>query len=69
MPELVLGPVLRHVGEIDAVVWVETDAPCTVEVLGAREQTFQVEGHHYAIVRMDDLEPGAWHEYEVHLDG
>jgi PhoD-like phosphatase len=69
MPDLVLGPVLRHVGEIDAVVWVETDAPCVVEVLGAREPTFQVEGHHYAIVRMEDLEPGAWHEYEVHLDG
>ena len=26
MTELVLGPVLRHVGERDAVVWVETQA-------------------------------------------
>ena len=34
MPSLVLGPLLRHVGEHDATVWVETDAACTVEVLG-----------------------------------
>ena len=32
MTQLVLGPVLRHVGETDATVWVETDQPCTVEV-------------------------------------
>jgi PhoD-like phosphatase len=69
MPELVLGPLLRYVGETDAVVWVQTDAACEVEVLGTRERTFCVCGHHYALVCCGDLEPGIWHEYEVHLDG
>jgi hypothetical protein len=69
MRELVVGPLLRHVGETDAVIWVEVDGPCEVEVLGARERTFQVSGHHYALVSVADLEPGTWHEYEVRLDG
>lgn len=69
MATLVLGPLLRHVGERDAVVWVETDAPCEVEVLGARARTFHVHGHHYALVVVDGLEPGAVTEYEVALDG
>jgi PhoD-like phosphatase len=64
-----IGPLLRYVGEREAVVWVETDAPCTVEVLGVRERTFHVEGHHYALVAIADLEPSTWHEYEVALDG
>ena len=33
-PQLLLGPLLRYVGERDATVWVETDRPCEVEVLG-----------------------------------
>ena len=33
MAGLILGPLLRYVGETEATVWVETDAPCTVEVL------------------------------------
>jgi PhoD-like phosphatase len=69
MPELVLGPLLRYVAETEAVVWVQTDAACEVEVLGSRERTFCVCGHHYALVCCGDLEPGTWHEYEVHLDG
>jgi hypothetical protein len=69
MPALVVGPLLRYVGETEAVIWVETDAPCEVEVLGARERTFSACGHHYALVCAGDLEPGAWHEYEVLLDG
>jgi PhoD-like phosphatase len=69
MPELVLGPLLRYVGETEAVIWVETDSACEVEVLGARERTFCVCDHHYALVCCADLEPGTWHEYEVHLDG
>jgi PhoD-like phosphatase len=69
MRELVVGPLLRHVGEMDAVIWVEVDGPCEVEVLGRRERTFQVSGHHYALVGVHDLEPGTWHEYEVRLDG
>jgi hypothetical protein len=69
MPALVLGPLLRYVGETEAVIWVETDAPCEVEVLGTRDRTFCVCDHHYALVRCGDLERGSWHEYEVRLDG
>jgi PhoD-like phosphatase len=69
MPSLVLGPVLRYVGETEAVLWVETDSDCEVEILGARERTFCVCGHHYALVCCGGLEPGSWHEYEVLLDG
>ena len=69
MPSLVLGPLLRYVGETEAVFWVETDAACEVEVLGKRERTFCVCDHHYALVCCGDLEPGSWHDYEVLLDG
>jgi hypothetical protein len=67
--ELILGPLLRHVGERDATVWVETDAPCEVEVLGHRVRTFHVAGHHYGLVVVDGLEPGESREYTVELDG
>ena len=69
MPELVLGPLLRYAGETNATVWVETDTACEVEVLGCRSRTFHVEGHHYALVHVAELEPGAAYEYEVLLDG
>jgi hypothetical protein len=69
MPSLVLGPLLRYVGETEAVIWVETDMACEVEVLGTRERTFCVCDHHYALVCCGGLERGAWHEYEVLLDG
>jgi PhoD-like phosphatase len=68
-PELVLGPLLRYVSETEATVWVEADAPCEVEILGRREPTFTVEEHHYALVRIEGLEPGSFNEYEVRLDG
>src|SRR5215211_3842000 len=69
MAELILGPVLRYVGETDATVWVETDAACEVEVLGHRAGTFGVEGHHYGLVVLEGLEPGEVHEYDVRIDG
>jgi len=69
MTDLVLGPLLRYVSETEATVWVETDGPCEVEVLGRREPTFGVAGHHYALVRIEGLEPGGTYEYEVRLDG
>ena len=69
MAELVLGPILRHVGERDATVWVETDEACQVEVLDHTEPTFCVDGHHYALVCIAGLEPGSRFEYEVSLDG
>jgi hypothetical protein len=69
MANLVLGPLLRYVGETEATVWVETDAPCEVEILGRTEPTFSVEEHHYALVRIEGLERGGFYEYEVALDG
>ena len=69
MTDLLIGPLLRYVGENCAVVWVETDGPCEVTVMGSSERTFHVEGHHYALVRIEDLESGAPHEYTVELDG
>jgi hypothetical protein len=72
-PNLVLGPLLRYAGARDATVWVETDAACEVEVLVGnsphRSRTFEVEGHHYALIRVAGLEPGSSHEYAVALDG
>lgn len=69
MPDLVLGPLLRYVSETEATVFVETDGACEVEILGSREPTFRVEGHHYALVRIENLEPDRDYEYEVALDG
>ncbi|WP_456094145.1 DUF7800 domain-containing protein [Mycolicibacterium arseniciresistens] len=69
MPEVRVGPLLRHVGQTDATVWVETDQACRVEVLGSTADTFEVEGHHFAIVCVTGLDPEVEHPYEVHLDG
>ncbi|MEU9984879.1 alkaline phosphatase D family protein [Streptomyces sp. NPDC050856] len=73
-----LGPVLRYVdwdaGDC-ATVWVETDRPCTAEVRcaegagGGRTGTFQVAGHHYALIPVTGLSPGTTTAYEVLLDG
>jgi hypothetical protein len=67
--DLILGPLLRHVGPTDATVWVETDAACEVEVLGCSSPTFRVGDHHYALIHVTGLEPGKACEYEVRLDG
>jgi PhoD-like phosphatase len=73
VPELVLGPLLRHVGASAATVWVETDTPCEVEVLVGdsthRSRTFRVGDHHYALVHVTNLAAGATHEYSVRLGG
>ncbi|HET6392548.1 MAG TPA: alkaline phosphatase D family protein [Blastococcus sp.] len=68
-PALLLGPLLRHVDPVSATVWVETDRPCEVDVLGKTARTFCVGGHHYALVVVEDLEPGSATPYEVRLDG
>ena len=68
-PLLVLGPLLRYVSETEATIWVETDRACQVEILGHRVRTFEVAGHHYALVMVDGLRPGAEYEYQVALDG
>lgn len=69
MTKLVLGPILRYVGETDATIWVEIDAACEVQILGHCAPTFEVEGHHYALVYMTDLAPATRYEYSVQLDG
>jgi PhoD-like phosphatase len=69
VPELILGPMVRYLDDREATVWVETDGPCEVEVLGRRERTFCVEEHHYALVPITGLEPGSTYPYEVRLDG
>jgi len=69
MAALLLGPMLRYVGETAATVWVETDAACSVEVLDTSTPTFSIEGRHYALVIVEGLTPGTSHAYEVRLDG
>ncbi|MGH3873201.1 MAG: alkaline phosphatase D family protein [Pseudonocardiaceae bacterium] len=66
---LLLGPVLRHVGATTAAVWVQTDRPAEVMVLGCRASTFTVCGHHYALVEISGLAPGSAATYQVHLNG
>ena len=69
MTRLLLGPLLRHVDETSATVWVETDGPCEVGVLSTSTSTFEVAGHHYALVVCSGLEPGTTTAYDVRLDG
>jgi hypothetical protein len=67
--ELVLGPLLRYAGTESATFWVETSEPCEVEVLGERQSTFAVEGHHYALILVEDLAPASVIDYDIRLDG
>jgi PhoD-like phosphatase len=60
---------LRYAGTESATFWVETSAPCEVEILGNRTSTFSVEGHHYALLLVDDLTPASVTTYDVRLDG
>ncbi|MGY1630577.1 alkaline phosphatase D family protein [Geodermatophilus sp. SYSU D01186] len=68
-PVILLGPLLRHVDPVSATVWVETDRPCQVTVLGRSADTFTVGGHHFALVLVEGLEPGSTTPYDVRLDG
>ncbi|MEZ5218447.1 MAG: alkaline phosphatase D family protein [Ilumatobacteraceae bacterium] len=68
-PTLELGPVLRFVDRSEATIWMETDRPCEVQVLGHTTTTFTVRGHHYALAIVTGLEPGTTNEYDVALDG
>src|SRR6266536_1170055 len=78
MTALVLGPLLRWVGQRAATIWVETDAPCTVRLAVAEpgggtstfaEPTFQVAGHHYALVVAEGLAPGRTYAYTLAAGG
>jgi phosphodiesterase/alkaline phosphatase D-like protein len=61
--------VLRRVGETTAAVWVQTAASATVRVLDTETRTFEVAGHHYALVQLTGLEPDSRIPYQVHVDG
>lgn len=74
MAELRLGPLLRYADGDTATVWLESSRPCTAEVRcadGARgaTRTFQIAGHHYALVTVTGLAPGTPTAYELLLDG
>ncbi|GGR90259.1 alkaline phosphatase [Streptomyces humidus] len=73
MAELRLGPLLRYADGATATVWVEASRPCTAEVrcpdgAGGTAPTFQVAGHHYALIEVGGLTPGTATAYEVLLD-
>ncbi|MGW7405653.1 alkaline phosphatase D family protein [Streptomyces sp. NPDC054833] len=74
MAGLLLGPLLRYADGSSATVWVETSRPCGAEVrcadgAGGTARTFQVAGHHYALIPVTGLTPGTSPSYEVLLDG
>ncbi|MFI5688268.1 alkaline phosphatase D family protein [Streptomyces sp. NPDC051636] len=74
MAGLRLGPLLRYADGACATVWVEASRPCAAEVrcadgAGGTARTFQVAGHHYALVPVTGLTPGTSVPYEVFLDG
>jgi len=68
-----LGPILRKTTETTATVWVETDAPGTVQVragaAAASAETFTVHGHHYALCEVGGLAPDSAEPYTVEVDG
>jgi phosphodiesterase/alkaline phosphatase D-like protein len=71
---IVVGPLLRYVGETEATIWVETDRPCLVHVRAAGassepEPTWGIHGHHYALVVVTGLQPGTTTPYTIELDG
>ncbi|MEW1753951.1 alkaline phosphatase D family protein [Streptomyces angustmyceticus] len=73
MAGLRLGPLLRYVDAQSATVWVETDGPCVVHVrcedgAAGAQRTWQVAGHHYALVPVTGLAPGTETPYQVLLD-
>lgn len=65
---LSLGPILRHVDERSATVWLEVARPSEVTILDHSTPTFTVEGRHYALVVIEGLEPGRSYPYEVRVD-
>ncbi|HSP59672.1 MAG TPA: alkaline phosphatase D family protein [Ornithinimicrobium sp.] len=74
---LVLGPLLRHVDDRSAAVWVETDRAVRITVRLAEHpdgrtdwsrSTFAVHGHHYALVEVQELLPGWRTAYQVLVD-
>ncbi len=72
MQPLVLGPVLRHVDQTTATIFVRTADTARVTVRCAGRDvtvpTFAAHGDHYAIVLLDHLRPATVNAYEVLVD-
>jgi hypothetical protein len=70
---LLVGPLLRYVDEIRAVIWVEVGEAGAVRVRAGERawqaRTFTVHGHHYAVIDVSGLEPGTVTEYTVDIGG
>jgi hypothetical protein len=71
--ELRLGPLLRYADQHSATVWIEADRPREVEVrcddgASGTARTWQITGHHYALVTVTGLRPGTSTPYRVLLD-
>ena len=69
MGELTLGPMLRHVSDSSATIFLETDTAASVEINGTVTSTFEVAGHHYALVIIEGLQPDSVTPYSVLVDG
>ena len=71
-PLLRLGPLLRHVGETHATIWVQTTDRATVTITAgtrtASAPTFTAFGFHYALILLDGLTPGSVTDYTVQID-
>ncbi|QIK76490.1 alkaline phosphatase D family protein [Nocardioides piscis] len=72
MTSLVAGPLLRYVDQTTATVWVETSESGRVSVTRDGStwsaRTFEVHGHHYALVELEDLQPASQAAYTVSID-
>jgi hypothetical protein len=60
---------LRYLDATSATIWLETDRACSVTCLGRETRTFAVHGRHYALVMIEELEPGSSSPYTIELDG
>ncbi|MEV4755238.1 alkaline phosphatase D family protein [Micromonospora sp. NPDC049559] len=70
---LLIGPLLRRVVGARATIWVETSGPAVVRVATAdgghgQAATFAAYDHHYALVVVEGLTPGAASAYRVFVD-
>ena len=70
MAQLVLGPLLRYVGDGRGDdLGRDGRGRARSRCWAAASATFRVAGHHYALVHCTGLEPGSTTPYEVRLDG
>src|SRR3712207_6004349 len=72
MPQLLLGPLLRHTDTPSATIWVETARPGTSTVAGPAPApsapTSTLAGHHYALAGVPAPTPATSTPYQVLLD-